>query len=113
MLTRPCTSAPSMVKNLADWSAIGLRYVPYSSTVPNRPSSDSRGTRTDENHSRPLSTPLSPSFSPQSSIRTPGNGLPFASRIGTSSTWTPRGSPATSSWANTAAIRPCTAAFPM
>ena len=42
-----------------------------------------RGTLTESKDSRPLSTPSSPIFEPQSSILTPGIGAPWSSRIGT------------------------------
>jgi hypothetical protein len=113
MLIRPCTRAPIMVKKRAPGEVIDDSYSPSSVTVPYRSSSASRGTRTALKRSRPLSTPCRPILSPQSSISTPGSGLPSASRIGTRKACTPLASPATSSWAKTAAMRPCLAALPI
>ena len=56
---------------------------------PKRLSSSSRGMRTLSNQIRPLSTPFSPSFSPESSIRTPGITCPFSSRMRTTKALTP------------------------
>ncbi len=60
-----------------------------------------------------MSTPFSPAFNPQSSMRTPGMVAPLSSRIGTSSAATPQSCPPVLNCANTAAIRPSRAALPM
>ena len=80
---------------------MGLTYSPSGVMSAKRLSRFARGTRTDSNHSRPLSMPLRPSFSPLSSMRTPGHGAPSSSRIGTTTAWTPWCCPATTSCANT------------
>ncbi len=62
-LTRPATSVPSMVKKRFEALGMVLVYSPSGLTCAKRSSRFSRGTRTWSNHSRPLSTPLSPIFS--------------------------------------------------
>ena len=113
MEIRPCTSAPIIVKKRAPGELIDEVYSPSSVTWPYRSSSASRGTRTALKRSRPLSTPCRPILSPQSSTSTPSSSRPCSSRTGTTKACTPRASPATSSWANTTATRPCRAALPI
>ncbi len=57
--------------------------------------------------------PAAPSCRRSPRSRRPSSSLPSSSRSGTTKACTPRASPATSSWAKTAAIRPCRAALPI
>jgi len=88
-LTRPPTRVPSITKNRLVGLEIGLLYVPSAATCAKRSRRPWRGIRTWSNQSLPLSIPLRPSFSPQSSMLTPAHTVPSSLRIGTRKACTP------------------------